>query len=304
MSACVTRLRAGGLHDLRPAARTWERRPVSTRASCAGPRPADRAAACATALSISLALLTPVVALALPGDAPEISAIIAGGDAAAARLDLEGAIAAYRSASTLSSASYDAAWKLARALADKATLSHDPAEQKRLCEEAEKFGDAAIRLNPSDARGHTALAVAVGKLALFEGGRRKVELSKEVKAEAEKALQCDPDDHVALHVLGIWNREMVELNWFLKSLAQVLYGKFPPASLAAAIADLRRAVEIEPAAIPHHVELGITLASAKRWAEAKVEFDQALALPSVWATDDYYRALARQKSAYVAAHLN
>ena len=130
-----------------------------------------------------------------------------------------------------------------------------------------------------------------------------MELSKEVKAEAEKALQCDPDDDVALHVLAIWNREMVELGWFLKSFAQLLYGKFPPASLDAAIADLQRATELKPDVIPHHVELGITLASAKRWAEARVELEKGLALPTAWVTDDYYRALARASLARVKTHL-
>ena len=257
----------------------------------------------AATFGIGVALLAMMTLVAGAGDRAEIGATIAGGDAAAAGLDLDGAIAAYRSAHALTSDSYEAAWKLARALADKATLTKDPAEQKQLCSEAEKVARTAIQLNPSDSQGHTALAVAVGKLALFEGGKRKVALSNEVKSEAEKALQCDPNDHVALHVLAIWNREMVELNWFLRGFAQVLYGKFPPASLAVAVADLRRAVELQPAVIPHHVELGITLASAKRWAEAKAELEQGLALPIGWATDDYYRALARQKLTYVESHL-
>lgn len=236
--------------------------------------------------------------------AEEAAARVAAGDAALARLDLETGIASYRSALEADPDSYEATWKLARALTDKATLSKQPAEQESLCVEAESLARKAVGLSPSDANGHAYLAVAVGKLALFEGGKRKVELSKEVKAEAEKALQVNPDDDVALHVLAIWNREMVELGWFLKSFAQLLYGKFPPASLDLAIADLRRATELSPDVIPHHVELGITLASAKRWAEAKAELDKGLALPTGWVTDDYYRALARATLAKVQRHLS
>ena len=130
-----------------------------------------------------------------------------------------------------------------------------------------------------------------------------MELSREVKTEAEKALLLNPDEDVGLHVLAIWNREMAELGWFLKSFAQILYGKFPPASLDAALADLRRATELQPEVIPHHVELGITLASAKRWAEAKVELEKGLALPTAWVTDDYYRALARENVARAQTHV-
>jgi tetratricopeptide (TPR) repeat protein len=239
----------------------------------------------------------------LVAGANEVAADIAAGDAAMEKLDLEAGIAAYRGALEAAPDSYEATWKLVRALTDKATLSKLPSEQKGLCIEAEKLARRAVGLSPSDANGHAYLAVAVGKLALFEGGKRKVELSKEVKAEAEEALQCKPDDAVALHVLAIWNREMVELGWFLKSFAQLLYGKFPPASLDVAIADLRRATELEPDVIPHHVELGITLASARRWREAKAELDKGLALPTAWVTDDHYRALARATLARVQVRL-
>ncbi len=236
-------------------------------------------------------------------DATVAAAKVAEGDAALVKLDLAAAIAAYTGAVEAAPDDYDALWKLAHALTDKATLVKQPSEQEDLCIQAEKLARKAIAVNPSGSMGHAYLAVAVGKLALFEGGKRKVELSKEVKAEAEKALQCDPDDDVALHVLAIWNREMVELSWFLKSFAQILYGKFPPASLDTALADLRRAVELRPDVIPHHVELGITLAAAKRWAEARTELEKGLGLPTGWVTDDYYRALAREYLARVQAHL-
>ncbi|MBZ5589303.1 MAG: hypothetical protein LAO05_12145 [Acidobacteriia bacterium] len=235
-------------------------------------------------------------------DAAEVATRVAAGDAALARLDLHAGIAAYRSALEVAPDSFEALWKLTRALTDEATLSKQPSEQKNLCIEAEKLARKAVSLNPSDANGHTYLAVAVGKLALFEGGKRKVELSKEVKAEAEKALQLNPNEDTALHVLAIWNREMVELGWFLKSFAQLLYGKFPPASLDTALADLKHASELQPGVIPHHVELGITLASAKRWGEAKAELEKGLALPTGWVTDDYYRALARENLARVQTH--
>lgn len=247
-------------------------------------------------------LLVGASAAAAP-DAAEVASRVAAGDAALARLDIGAGIAAYRSALEAAPDSYEALWRLARSLSDEATLSNQPSEQKGLCIEAERLARKAVSINPSDSRGHASLAVAVGKLALFEGGKRKVELSKEVKAEAEKALKLNPDDDVALHVLAIWNREMVELGWFLKSFAQILYGKFPPASLDAALADLRRATELQPEVIPHHVELGVTLASAKRWADAKVELEKGLALPTGWVTDDSYRVLARENLARVQTHL-
>jgi Flp pilus assembly protein TadD len=75
-------------------------------------------------------------------------------------------------------------------------------------------------------------------------------------------------------------------------------------SLESALANLRRAVDLAPDIIPHRVELGITLASAGQWAEAKTELEQALRMPRTWATNAYYWELARRKLEDLSAQLN
>ena len=229
-----------------------------------------------------------------PARAAETAATtIAAGDAALAKFDLTTAVAAYRDAHRLAPDNSEAAWKLARALCDQATLTKDRVEQKRLCAGAESPAREAVRLSPNDSKGHTYLAIAVGKLALYDGGKRKVELSNEVKSEAEKSIALNSKEDLAYHVLGIWNREMAQLNWMLRTFAELLYGKLPSASLADAISDLRRAAELAPDVVPHHVELGITLKAARQYPEAKEQFDKALSLPKSWVTDDYYKELAK-----------
>jgi len=195
---------------------------------------------------------------------------------------------------TASATDYATAWQLARDRADQGTLAADWAKQKQLFVEAEQAARLAVRLQPADAKGHAFLAVAVGRLALFEGGRRKVELSREVKSAAETALALNPAEDVACHTLALWHREMVELNWALKKVAELLYGRFPPASLDESLRLLRRAVAAAPDVIAHRVELGRTLVVARQWAAAKQELDCALALPDGWITDNYYREMARQ----------
>jgi tetratricopeptide (TPR) repeat protein len=254
-------------------------------------------------MACAIATLSVAVGVSAARADDSAAAQLARGDQACTKLDLAGALAAYRRAHELAPENFEADWKLARALTDEATLSTDSDEQKRLCAEAERLARAAVALEPENPKGHDYLAIAVGKLALFEGGKRKVDLSKEVKAEAENALQLDPDDDLALHVLAIWNREMVELPWLLKTAAHLLYGKLPPASLADAVSDLEKAVKLRPDVIPHHVELGITLAAAKRWREAESELEKGLSLPTGWVTDSHYRDLARRELAKVKRHL-
>lgn len=238
-------------------------------------------------------------------DSPEAAAGIAAGDAALAAFDLERALVAYRDARAIAPESYEAAWKLSRALDDKATLlpRSDP-DYQRLCVEAAAAGRAAVRNNPAGAAGHAFLAVALGKLANSASGRRKVELARETWSEAAEALRANPDDDVALHVLGRWHREVGEVNRLLRFSAKLLYGSLPPASLVISIEHLRRAVAVRPAAIPHRVELGVSLAAAGRWDEARMELERALALPDSLVIDRYYRRHARGMLERVKRHLN
>lgn len=253
--------------------------------------------------SLWLAFLLLAVSSAVAAE-PDIVATLAAGNAALSNFDLAGAVAAYTEAVKLSPNDYEANWKLARALVNQGTLSKDPDAQKALFQRAAELAQAAVGLNPADPKGHVQRAIAVGKLALYLGGKQKVEMSNLVKAEAEKAIRLNPNEDLAFHVLGIWNREMAGLNWFLRKFAELLYGKFPAASLDTAIDDLRHAAALAPNVVPHHVELGITLADARRWDEADKELERALAMKKAWVTDDYYKDLARQTLPNVQSHLN
>ena len=234
---------------------------------------------------------------------PPGAALLAAGDSAIARLNLEAATAAYRQALVAAPRSYEATWKLARAIADRATLTRKAADQRRLCAQAESLARAAVALNPAGVKAHAFLAVALGKQAIFVGGRTKVRLSREIKAEAERTLALDPNDDLAHHVLGVWNREVVEVSGILKFFANTFLGGIPKASLDESLSHLRRAAEQRPDAIPHRVELGITLASARRYPEAEQELVRALDMPTSWVTDDYYRTKARDALARVRRKL-
>jgi tetratricopeptide (TPR) repeat protein len=236
--------------------------------------------------------------------AAEIPELIAAGDAALTNFDLSKATTAFKSALKLDNKNYDACWRLTRASVDAATLETDDAKKKLLLIEAQDYARGAVRLNPTGSKGHAFLAVVVGKLSLYQGGRTKVELSKEVKTEAEKAIVLDPQEDIAYHVLGVWNREMVHLNWLMRKFAEVLYGSFPPASMDSALTDLRKAVELAPRAVAHQTELGITLADAGHWTQAKQTLDRAVSMPMTWVTDVYYRKLAATKLKEVNRHLH
>lgn len=85
----------------------------------------------------------------------------------------------------------------------------------------------------------------------------------------------------------------------LRFFANTFLGGIPKASLDEAFDHLRKAAKLQPEVIPHRVELGITLASARRYREAEEELERALKMPTSWVADDYYRAKARDALARV-----
>jgi hypothetical protein len=61
------------------------------------------------------------------------------------------------------------------------------------------------------------------------------------------------------------------------------------------VADLQKAVELEPAYVNHRLELGRTFMELKRRAEARRELEHAVSLPSTGnPLDPKYQAEARE----------
>jgi len=232
---------------------------------------------------------------AAAADPSEAAAHVAAADAALAGFDLDRAVADYRSAHDLAPHSAETAWKLSRALIYQAMLTKDAAEERALCVAAAALARDAIAADPASAMGHTMLAVADGRLADRERDNgRKIALAREIWSEANKALQADPDQDLALHVLGMWNRGVAEVNPLILLAAQLLYGRLPPASFDASVGYLRRAADLKPEAVAHHVELGVTLMKAGQRDEARAQLELGLSLPEKQVIDGYYRTLARR----------
>jgi tetratricopeptide (TPR) repeat protein len=126
---------------------------------------------------------------------------------------------------------------------------------------------------------HVWLAVALGRQALREGARTKLAISKEIKAEADRALALDAHIGRAWHVLAMWNIKVASLNAIERMAANAVLGGVPKgASFENAEAAFKKAIALEPEYVNHRLEYGRLLKDLKRTADARRELERAVAL--------------------------
>jgi tetratricopeptide (TPR) repeat protein len=226
------------------------------------------------------------LALLVAGSTGEASERIALGDAAYARFDNEAALARYLEAVELDPDEPEALWRAARAHADvgKALEARDKREAKAAYQRGEGLARRAVERAPDSANAHFALALCVGRLALFAGGKTKIRLSKEVRIEAERAIALDPLHDGAHHLMGRWHYAIARLGWLLKAFAEIIYGGVPPdASLEAAAEHFARAIEIDDRKPVHRLEYARVLLKLGHRERARDELRRCVELtPVLW----------------------
>lgn len=205
-----------------------------------------------TLLLLALKLLTPAVVLAQ--DAAEVIHL-AERDRAA--LNATGALGRYESALATSPAAYDLLWRAARESTDLGEAASDATSRTAYYKKAEGYARRAVAANTNGADGHFMLAVALGRTALSLGSRDRVRYAAEIRNEALAAVKIEPTHAGALHVLGVWNAEIMRLSSFTRFAARnFLGGKvFDQASWSEAARYMEAAVAADPERITHRLDL-------------------------------------------------
>ena len=203
---------------------------------------------------------------------------IALGDSIYAAFKPDEALPHYLAAIGTDSSNAEALWKAARSDIDLAESERDEARRDRLSKAGESLARRSIRVNPQDADAHFTLARALGRRALSVGVRDRVKYGTEVRATALEALRINPNHPGALHVMGVWNAEVMRLNGVQRFFAKnVLGGRvFGEASWDRAVSYMERAVAVDPDRIVHHLDLGKIYADVGDKAKAAAQFELAV----------------------------
>jgi Tfp pilus assembly protein PilF len=250
----------------------------------------------------SVILGTFLVALAVLCYGQTAADHIKAGDEAYARFDDQQALEHYQEALKLEPQNYEALWKAARAdvdIGDVIMGTDKDAKQRRmkLYTDGTNYALKAVAVNPNDTWGHFQIAAALGKKLLMLGKKEQIDGSKQIKAEIDKAIALDPNNDLAYHALGRWHRRMAEIGGMSRFFGGMIYGSIPKGSFEESEKNLKKAVDLKPDYVNHHLELGLTYVSLKKYDLATQEFQKAIDLPKTTSKDDVLKAQAQAELA-------
>ena len=167
-------------------------------------------------------------------------------------------------------------------------------EKLRLGGIALDYAQRAATLAPNDSEAQLSPAISYGKLVPLQGIKEQTEAARHIKVAADKAIKLNPQNDLAWHVLGRWNKVLADVNGIKRAVGSLLYGELPMGSNADAVLCFQKAIEINPNRLMHYIELGQTYAQMGKTADARRFIVKGLAMPDVEKDDPEIKRRGRE----------
>ncbi|MCB2204933.1 hypothetical protein KQI65_09290 [bacterium] len=185
-------------------------------------------------------------------------------------------------------------WRMAQHMINDGDGTHDREKKEALYRKSVKYSEDAVKADGNNANVRAYLAASYGSYAMFAGGKEKVKLANQIRDELDRALKLDPDNQVALTIYGTWHREVSEVSWIERQLANMFLGSMPEGSIEESIRYFKAAIRVAPKVFRHRYELALSYIAADKLQEAAASFRAALKCPTSWKSDDRRRPRIRE----------
>ncbi|MDB6021851.1 MAG: hypothetical protein JWQ04_1708 [Pedosphaera sp.] len=169
--------------------------------------------------------------------------------------ETEAALKAYLEADRLAPGNADILFSLAKQYCDSMHLTKIRAAIKDCAAKALACALRSEQADPQSPKTHVCVAVCLAKNFPYSDNQTRVNYSRQIKAEAEQAIALDPKYDLSYHMLGRWHCEVSNMNLFMRAMVRIAYGGLPKASPELAIQNFKKAIELSPNRIIHHLQL-------------------------------------------------
>ena len=242
-----------------------------------------RAGLCAAAFF----LLTRV----LPADTAAV--LMAKGDVLDRQLKTAEALQTYLSAEKLEPKNAELMVRISRQYRHSMSDASDKNEKLRLGRVAAEYAQRAATLGPNNSDAQLAPAITYGKMLTLLGRKEQVDASPRIKQSVDRALELNPKNDTAWHVLGRWNRVLADIGPVKRMLAGALYGDLPVTTYEAGEKAILTAISLNPNRLMHYIELGRIYAAMGRKDDAKKFLLKGTSMPDREKDDPELKQIAQ-----------
>lgn len=152
------------------------------------------------------------------------------------------------------------------------------AEKKRLAALCLATAERAVAADTNSARARLSVGICLAKNFPYVDNQTKVNYSRRLKEETERAIALDPKLDLAYHMLARWHFEVAEMNFILRGIAKLVYGGLPKGTLEDARANFEQALALAPKRVIHRHQLAQTLLALRKTPDAIAQLQHCLTL--------------------------
>lgn len=148
---------------------------------------------------------------------------------------------------------------------------------------AKTLAAKAKKLDDNDAFAHYAYALALARENENASSKTKIANAKEIQKECNRALELNPNEAGAYHIMGRWHRTFAGFGKTKTALVNTFFGGKPEGgTYADAITNFKKAIKLEPWYMLHTYELAVTYHEMGKDDLAKEFVEKAMKLPQTY----------------------
>jgi tetratricopeptide (TPR) repeat protein len=168
--------------------------------------------------------------------------------------------------------------RLAKQQSNQIFAAKADAEKKRLAALCLVTADRAVAADTNSARARLSVGICLAKNFPYVDNQTKVNYSRRLKEETERAIALDPKLDLAYHMLARWHFEVAEMNFILRGIAKLVYGGIPKGTLEDARVNFEKALALAPKRVIHRHQLAQTLLALRKKPDAVAQLQHCLTL--------------------------